>query len=179
MPDAMEPKASRAWDRYLRAQYRLIRLLDPMVRPLWRGVGLADTEELVVPGRVTGQLRSVLVGLLRVDGAWYVGHPNGEAAQWIRNLAVAERATVRLRDGTAMPVWAVMLPPGPERDRVIRATYRQHAFPGNVVYWLSRRHIAAVGAFFRLEAEPPPGRPQDRVRGASTRQRGRGPRRGP
>jgi hypothetical protein len=95
----------------------------------------------------------VLVGLLLVDGRWYVGHPNGEAAQWVRNLAAARRATVRLRGGTATHVRARPLQPGSERDRIIRATFEQHPFPGNVVYYLARRHIAAVGAFFRLEPE--------------------------
>jgi len=148
--------ASRlSWDRYLRVQYRLIRLLDPLVRPIWKAVGLADTEELIVTGRVTGRPRPVLVGLLLVGGRWYVGHPNGEAAQWVRNLAAAGRATVRLRDGTATTVRSRPLSPGRERDVVIRATFAQHPFPGNLVYYLARRHIAEVGAFFRLEPEVP------------------------
>jgi hypothetical protein len=150
----MNAAYSRAWDRYLRAQYRLIRLLDPLIRPIWLTLGLSDTEELIVPGRVTGRARAVLVGLMLIDGRWYVGHPNGEAAQWVRNLAASGRATVRLRRKSATPVQAWLLPPGIERDRVIRATFVQHAFPGNVVYYLGRRHIAAVGAFFRLEPRP-------------------------
>jgi hypothetical protein len=152
----MNATYSRAWDRYLRAQYRLIRLLDPLIRPIWLALGLADTEELIVPGRVTGRPRAVLLGLMLLDGRWYVGHPNGKAAQWVRNLAASGRATVRLRGLSATPVEAWLLPPGIERDRVIRATFAQHAFPGNVVYYLARRHIAAVGAFFRLEPEAHP-----------------------
>lgn len=35
--------------------------------------------------------RSVLVGLIRVDRAWYVGHPNGEVA-WTANLRTAGMA---------------------------------------------------------------------------------------
>lgn len=144
-------RPSRLWDRYLRVQYGLIRVLDPLIRPVWRAVGLADTEELVIRGRRTGRSRAVLVGLLHVDEAWYVGHPNGLAAHWVRNLLASGRATVRLRSGRVAPVVARRLPAGPERDRVIRATFRQHPFPGNVVYFLARRHIEAVGEFFRLE----------------------------
>jgi hypothetical protein len=41
---------------------------------------------------------------------------------------------------------------GPERERVIRATFRQHPFPGNVLYRLAGGHIRDVGRFYRLEA---------------------------
>jgi hypothetical protein len=159
----MDAAYSQAWDRYLRAQYRLIRLLDPLIRPIWSAVGLADTEELIVAGRISGRPRSVLVGLLLVDGRWYVGHPNGEAAQWVRNLAAAGRAAVRRRGGSAIPVRIWPLPPGSERDRIIRATFEQHPFPGNLVYYLARRHISAVGAFFRLEPEEQPESDTDRL----------------
>jgi hypothetical protein len=37
-----------------------------------------------------------------------------------------------------------------ERESVIRATGQQ-PFPGNLSYRLGRRHIRAVGVFFRLE----------------------------
>ena len=84
-----------------------------------------------------------------------MGHPNGDAAQWVHNLTAAGRATVRLRDGTETTVRAWPLSSGRERDRVIRATFAQHAFPGNLVYYLARRHIADIGAFFRLEPEQP------------------------
>ena len=44
---------------------------------------------------------------------------------------------------------------------MIRATFRQHPFPGNVLYWLARRHVRAVGTYYRIEpaqgdAEVPP-----------------------
>ena len=45
----------------------------------------------------------------------------------------------------------VLLGPGPERDAVVRATFRQHVFPGNALYRLAGRHVAATGVFFRLE----------------------------
>ncbi|HLO34669.1 MAG TPA: hypothetical protein VK194_01240, partial [Candidatus Deferrimicrobium sp.] len=43
------------------------------------------------------------------------------------------------------------LPPGPERDAVIRSTAVQQPFPANVLYRAARRHIAAVGVYHRLE----------------------------
>ena len=48
---------------------------------------------------------------------------------------------------------AVPLPRGPERDRAILAT-GQHPFPGNLIYRLARRHVRAVGRYYRLELAP-------------------------
>lgn len=141
---------STAWRLYFRAQYRLIRMLDPLVRPFWRLTGLGDTVDLAVRGRRTGLRRSVLVGMVQVDGRWYVGHPNGPS-QWTRNVAAVGGGEVATRNGAATTVRAVHLGPGPEREAAIRATFTQHPFPGNVVYRLARRHIVAVGEYFRLE----------------------------
>jgi len=143
------PRASRAWSAYLRLQYRLIRLIDPLVRPFWRAWGLGNVVELDLVGRRSGRPRSVLVGLLRADGRWYVGHPNGDTA-WTRNLAAAEEATLVLSWPTRLTVRHRRLAEGEERDRAILAT-SQHVFPGNVVYRLARAHIRAVGAYFALE----------------------------
>jgi hypothetical protein len=140
-----------AWNRYFRAQYRIIRWLDPLIRLVWRLVPLADTEELVVLGRRTGRRRRILLGVMRIDGRLYVGHPNGLAAQWVLNLAARPEAEIHLRRGGSIRIVASPLGLGVERDRAIRETWRQHAFPGNVVYWLARRHIDAVGEFFRLD----------------------------
>jgi len=143
------PSASRAWSAYLRFQYRLIRLIDPLVRPFWRAWGLGNVVELDLVGRRSGRSRSVLVGLLRAEGRWYVGHPNGETA-WTRNLAAVEEATLIVSWPTRITVRHRRLAEGEERDRAIRAT-SQHVFPGNVVYRLARAHIRAMGAYFALE----------------------------
>jgi len=102
-----------------------------------------------VRGYRTGRVRRVFVTLLTVDGAWYVGHPNGEAA-WTRNLAVAGSAHIVFADGTSHRVTAVRLYGGPERDAVIRATWSQQPFPADAVYALARRHVRRVGIYHRL-----------------------------
>jgi len=54
------------------------------------------------------------------------------------------------------------LGPGAERDAVIAATGAQQFFPANVLYRRSRRHIAAVGVYHRLDPIPG-GRPTPEV----------------
>ena len=117
---------------------------------MWFGVGIGITAKLSVIGRRTGRERSVLVGLLRVDGAWYVGHPNGEVG-WTANLRAAGRATIAQRSEESFTVTAVPLEDGPERTGVILATAEQQPFPGNLVYRAARRHILSQGRYFRLE----------------------------
>lgn len=144
------PRRSSFWSRWFRIQYRMIRWLDPLVRAWLGRPGLADTVELVVVGRRSGRPRSVLVGLLEIDGRWYVGHPNGPA-QWTRNLEVAGQASLRRRDGAATRIAVVPLTPGPERSAAIHATFRQHPIGGREIYRLAHAHIEAVGMFYRLE----------------------------
>ncbi len=146
----MQPRRSAAWTVALRAQYAGLRVLDPLIRWWWFSVGIGITAKLTVAGRRTRRERSVLVGLLRVDGAWYVGHPNGEVG-WTANLRAAGRATVTPRPESSFDVTAVPLEPGPERDAVIMATAEQQPFPGNLVYRAARRHILSEGRYFRLE----------------------------
>ena len=156
-----EPHRSRGWSVYLRAQYRLIRFLDPLVRLVWRAYGLGNVVELGLIGRRTGRPRRVLIGLLRADGRWFVGHPNGPCP-WTMNLEAAGGGTLTASWPTILSVRARRLAPGPERDQAILAT-SQHVFPGNVVYRLARAHVRAVGAYYALEvvdAEPPSDRPR-------------------
>jgi hypothetical protein len=144
-----EPRASTAWRWYLRAQYRLIRLLDPFVATFWRAYGLGNVVELQVPGRRTGRPRPILLGLLRDGEHWFLGHPNGDVA-WTRNLEAADSANVSFRYPTSVPIRAIRLPPGELRDRAILLT-GQHVFPGNIVYRLARAHVRAVGVYFSIE----------------------------
>jgi deazaflavin-dependent oxidoreductase (nitroreductase family) len=154
MTPAAGGRRSAFWSRWFPVQYRVIRWLDPLVRAWWSRVGLGDTAELTVAGRRTGLPRRVLVGLLDVDGRWYVGHPNGPVA-WTRNLDAAGSAGVRRPGRPPVDVRAHPLPAGPERSAAIRATFVQHPFPGDLIYRLAGRHIEAVGAFFRLEPADP------------------------
>ncbi|MFI5225804.1 MAG: hypothetical protein ACHQ3P_03925 [Candidatus Limnocylindrales bacterium] len=156
-----EPQRSRGWSVYLRAQYRLIRLMDPLIRTVWRGYGLGNVVELGLVGRRTGRPRRVLVGLLRADGDWFVGHPNGPCP-WTLNLEAAGGATLTPSWPTTLSVRARRLAPGAERDRAILAT-SQHVFPGNVVYRLARAHVRAVGAYYALEVVDDEARTMPRV----------------
>lgn len=148
------PRFSAAWHRWFPIQYRLIRLLDPLVRLTWRAFGVGNIVELRVVGRRTGRTRSVLLGLLRDGDHWFLGHPNGEVA-WTRNLEAAGAAELVIRAPAAIPVVARLLPPGDLRDRAIGST-GQHVFPGNLVYRLARAHIRAAGAYFLVEADAAP-----------------------
>jgi F420H(2)-dependent quinone reductase len=146
----MEPQPSTLWRRTFRVAYAFLGAIDPLLRWTWFSVGLGITSRLTVRGRRTGRQRTVLVGLLRVDGRWYVGHPNGEAA-WTANLRDATSVTVALRPEAPMRFAAVLLEDGAERTAVIRATAEQQPFPGNLLYRAARRHILSVGRYFRLE----------------------------
>lgn len=143
------PRASAFWRRYLPLQYRLIRLLDPLVRIQWRAFGLGNIVELQVPGRRTGRPRPILLGLLRDGEHWFLGHPNGDVP-WTRNLEADGGGDLVFRPPTRVPIRATRLEPGDLRDRAIIAT-SQHVFPGNIAYRLARAHIRAVGTYFLIE----------------------------
>lgn len=154
-PPAAPPRVSGAWTRFWRWWYRALRLFDRPLRAWYRAVGMSNVLEVVVRGRRSGRQRAVLLGLLRVEGRQYLGHPNPRAA-WTLNLEAAGIAELRPRREPPRRVRAIRLPPGPEREAVIRATWRQHPFPGNLLYWLARGHIRAGGVFYRLEAPAGP-----------------------
>jgi len=134
------------WPRF----YRVLTWVEPAIEPVWRRTGLRNTVLLTVPGHRSGRPRHVYLGLLRVADRVYLGHPD-LGCGWTRNLEAAGGGELEWPDGRLWTFRAVVLGPGRERDAVIRATFRQHPFPGTVLYWLSRRHIRAVGRFYRLE----------------------------
>jgi hypothetical protein len=140
---------SRAWSRIFRALYRVLGWLDPALRSLHHAFGIGNLVELRVPGRRSGRPITTLLGLLRSGGQIYLGHPNGDCG-WTRNLEVAGGGELLLRGLPPVEVRAVRLAPGQEREDVIRST-GQHPFPGNAIYRLGRRHVLAVGTYFRLE----------------------------
>jgi hypothetical protein len=155
MPPAQRlsaPRRSIAWSLAWRAGYRLVRMLDPLIRS-WIAndlPGLNATVELRFVGRRTGRQRKVLVTLLSHEGHWYIGHPNGEAA-WVRNVEAAGWVEIDPPGALGPRVRVERLADGPERDAVIRATAIQQPFPANVMYRLAQRHISAVGVYHRLE----------------------------
>ena len=132
---------------------------------MWRRFGIGNVVEVVIPGRHTGQPRTLFLGLLRRDGRTYVGHPDGDCA-WTRNLDAAGGGEIVFHDGHRQRFRADALPAGDEREAVIRLTFRQHPFPGMLLYWLSRDHVRATGRYYRLldtatdaAGAPPTGEP--------------------
>ena len=130
--------------------YWMLAKIDPLVRAVWRRYGIGNTVDLVVVGRRTRLERHILVGLLHAGSGLYIGHPNGDVA-WTLNLAAAGEGEVRPHASPPLAFRALLLSPGSERERAIRATWHQHPFPGNLVYWIGRGRIRAAGVFFRLE----------------------------
>jgi hypothetical protein len=145
---------SRFWRTAYRVQYRLLAWVDPLVRVFWRRFGIGNVIELHVERRDGHGSRARLLGLLRAGGGEYVGHPNGHVG-WTRDLEASGRATlVWPRDRLRREVTAEVVPAGDEREQAILST-GQHPFPGNLAYRLGRRHIRAVGVFFRLRDVAP------------------------
>ena len=128
--------------------------LDPVIGAIWRRFGIGITVIAVVPGRKTALPRAVYLGLLRVGDRRYLVHPDVSCA-WTANLDAAGGGEIRFRDGRTETFRATLLEPGRERDEAIRATFRQQPFPANVLYWLSRRHLRAVGHLYRVETGAP------------------------
>jgi hypothetical protein len=159
---ALPARRSAAWSVIWRVSYRLVRLVDPLLRSwLFNGLpGLPRTVELRTIGRRSGRRRSVLLTLLTIDGRLYVGHPNGRAA-WVENIRAAGWAELDPPGASGPRYIVIPLEPGPERDAVIRATWRQQPFPANLLYRAAARHVAAVGLYHRLDPSPA-ARPQAR-----------------
>jgi hypothetical protein len=145
------PPGGWAWWLTFRVFYRLLRLLGAPIRTWWMAHGLGNVVELRTIGRRTGQPRTTMIGLLVVDGRWFLGHPSGHVA-WTRNLAASSHAELSLSWPGFVPVRARLLSAGPERDRAIEATW-QHPFPGNLVYRLARRYIRTAGVYFAVDLD--------------------------
>jgi deazaflavin-dependent oxidoreductase (nitroreductase family) len=148
---SLPARRSVVWAVVFRVSYRLLRLLDPLIRSwIANGApGLDGIVELRTVGRRSGRPRRTFVTLLSVDERFYVGHPNG-TAEWLANLLASGWVDVD-PPGAGGPRYSVdRLPPGAERDAVIRATWTQQPFPANLLYRAARRHVAAVGEYIRL-----------------------------
>ena len=172
-PFAEPIRAGGAWGAWWRGWYRLLRLFGGPLGRLAAQPGFGNLVLLRVVGRRSGSERSLPLGLLTVEGRRYLGHPSGDAA-WTLNLRAAASATIESARVPRTRVRPVLLGPGKERDEAVRASFRQHPFPGNAIYRLAGRHVEGTGVFFRLEpvhaadvapvgpvapGEPPPGGP--------------------
>jgi hypothetical protein len=144
---------------FFRALYRLLRILDPVIRRAYHAAGMGNVHELEVRSRRSGRRRSILLTLLRTDTGMYLGHPNGRVA-WTRDLEAAGEGALRWRGREPVRFHPVLLSGGAERDAVIRATRSQQPFPANLIYSAMRRHIRRHGVYFRLDpvgaADPAP-----------------------
>jgi hypothetical protein len=143
-------RATGAWSRAWPTWYRLIRIWDGLLVPLTMRRGYGNLVLLHVPGRRTGHDRSVLLGLLLVGDRRYLGHPNGDTG-WTLNVRAASNIALESAELPLTRFEPIVLGPGPERDAVVRAAFRQHPFPGNAIYRLASRHVFTNGVFFRLE----------------------------
>jgi hypothetical protein len=138
------------WSTWFRGWYRALRLVErPLVYlALHRGFG--NLVVLSVRGRRSGRERHTPLGLLTVGKDRYLGHPSGDTA-WTLNVRAADSVTIERAGLGRIRARATVLERGEERDAVVRASFRQHPFPGNAMYRLAGSHVAATGVFFRLE----------------------------
>lgn len=153
--EPLRPRRSMVWSVAWPALYRIVRLLDPLIRSWIAGglPGLDGIVELRYVGPQTGRPRRVLVTLLSTGGRWYVGHPNGQTS-WLRAIQMSGSVEVE-PPGAQGPHFRVEpVPLGAERDAIIRATAHQQPFPADLLYRAAQRHIAAVGVYVRLVPEP-------------------------
>ncbi len=82
--------------RYLRPSWLTQHVLNRSIRRLARlGLAPAGLRELRVQGRRTGEVRSVPVNLLELDGRRYLVAPRGTTA-WVRNLRAAGEGELRV-----------------------------------------------------------------------------------
>lgn len=99
---------------------RFLRLFNPLAgRMISAGIPTgAPNVLLTVRGRRSGKPRTVPLGMLEVDGAWFVQACYGETG-WVANLRAAGEVTVTHPGGRRVLVQAVELPPE-EAGRVLR-----------------------------------------------------------
>lgn len=102
--------ASRRLDLRNRVAGRLLRLVNPLARWLV-SAGLptgAPNVLLTICGRRSGTMRTVPLGLLGLDGRWFVQASYGENG-WVANLRADGQATLTYPGGRRVPVRAVEL----------------------------------------------------------------------
>jgi deazaflavin-dependent oxidoreductase (nitroreductase family) len=106
-----DPSSRARLDPRHRVAGQLLRLFNPLARRLI-SAGIptgAPNVLLTVRGRRSGKPRTIPVGMLELDGRWFVQASFGEAG-WVGNLRAAGEATVT-DGGRRVPVRAVEVPP--------------------------------------------------------------------
>jgi deazaflavin-dependent oxidoreductase (nitroreductase family) len=146
--DRSAPVALPLWNR---VAGRFLRLFNPPAR--WMiSAGIptgAPNVLLTVRGRRSGKSRTVPLGMLELEGAWFVQACYGETG-WVANLRADGEATVTHPGGRRVPVQAIELSPdeaGPvlrralqpfRRSRVFRAMLGRHARGPAAILWAFR-----------------------------------------
>lgn len=116
----MTPTSGPASDprRYVAPNGRMDRWFQVAVRWLTeRGVSLMGSRVLTVPGRRTGEPRTVVVNLLVLDGERFLVAPRGNT-QWVRNARAAGGGELALGRRTERVVLTEL--PVAERGPVLR-----------------------------------------------------------
>ena len=122
----------------------------PLMRALHRRGVLAPIQQVTVIGRRSGLERSFFAVVAETPDGWVIGHPNGEHAQWVRNLLHAGSATVIRPGGEHVAVNATELH-GDARTAAIDAHRAAQRQPFKSMYGRARDHILATGTYFRLD----------------------------
>ena len=138
--------AQSFWPR----MYAGLARVEPAIERVWRRAGFGNVVRVIVPGRRTGKPRPVFLGILRAGSGVYLGHPDVPCS-WTRNLEAAGGGEIEYPSGRRRRFTATRLAPGPERDAAIGAAFRQHPFPGSLIYRLFGKHVREFGLFYRLE----------------------------
>jgi deazaflavin-dependent oxidoreductase (nitroreductase family) len=119
-----------------------------------RGIGPKNSYLIEVPGRKTGQIRSVPVNIVEFDGQRYLVAPRGET-EWVRN-ARAAGGKANLRRGKAEQVQLEEVPTA-ERAPIIQKYLGENAMatkasfgiePGAPISEFER--IAPIHPVFRI-----------------------------
>ncbi len=146
-----------------------LRLVNPLTRRLIPA-GLptgAPNVLLTMRGRRSGKIRTVPIGMVDLDGHWYVQASYGETG-WVANLRADGEATVTHPGGHRVPVKAIELSPeeagavlrralqGFRRSRVLGALLGPHFRPPIGILWRLRIRIDDTLEDYAAEARRHP-----------------------
>jgi deazaflavin-dependent oxidoreductase (nitroreductase family) len=110
-------------DRYLAPGTITAKVVNPMIALLTRlGISFWGSRVLAVRGRTTGEIRTVPVNVLTLDGERYLVAPRG-VTQWVRNIRAA--GTGELRVGRRREAITVDELADTEKPDVLRAYLRR------------------------------------------------------